>query len=405
MAYTGPPGATTYAFEKANSGAGPFVPLSSGTSSTFQDTGLSPGTTYFYRGRVQVVDGRFSSFTTIKSATTLASPPATPTGVVATDIDTVSISVSWNSVDNLVLAAPSDLWIALQGQTVAQSNESAGVPTNPNTQTIEWLPVTGATSYKVYRATGTGAETLLASGITGTSYTDNAATGCVNGTAGPVGGVYYGATSYRYRVSTVNATGEGAKTATGQKYYVYNASKGGTNLATVSSGGGTPPAGGFKWWGDFTGSVTTTDYASLVQNETGTGWSNIPTASSAYILPVCGGIYTKWNMWMGNATYLYLDIFKTDATTSLGLHGEIIGDLVIQPTGSLHPNQPGNLDLQAYIQGGPVTANAWFTYRVPIADFMTYTGGILQHQVYKFLIQVNGGANVRYFLDNVYYGE
>jgi hypothetical protein len=313
-------------------------------------------------------------------------------------------------------AAPADLWMALQGQTTAGATASAPAPINANSQTIAWLAVSGATSYNVYRSVNGGAESLYASGISTTSYTDSAATGCVNGTAGPVAGVYYGANSYRYRVSAVNGSGEGPKTSTGQKYYVYNFGKGGTNTANVQKNGVASPAGGFKWWGDF-GGPTTTNYADTGANETGEAWLNTPSGGSDYILPVCGGIYTQWNMWIGSIGngFLYLDIYLTNATTVLTMHGEIVGDLVISITGT--QNADSNLNLPSYIVNGPATSGAWFTYKVPIAAFMTPQSGwgagagssssinILQHQVYKFLIKLAGGATAAYRLDNVYYGE
>lgn len=314
------------------------------------------------------------------------------------------------------LGAPADLWVSFQGKTsIGGDDSSAGVPLVPNTQVPAWLEVTGATSYNLYVSVNGGAESLLTNvAHTGTgvgSYVHTTATLCVNGTTGPVNGVYYPANTYRYRVSTVNVAGEGAKTATGQKYYVYNASRGGQNTV-----------GGFKWWGDFNGTNnTTTDYASATgTNETGLSWLNTPVGASAYILPVCGGIYTHWNCWIGSigsGGFLYIDILKTDVTTSLGLHGEIIGDLPIVPTGTPHPNQPANLDVQAYLRNGPVVANQYFTYKIPIAVFMTPQSGwgngngspssvgVLQLQVYKFLIQINGGTQAPYRLDNVYYGE
>src|SRR5262249_59580641 len=46
--------------------------------------------------------------------------------------------------------------------------------------TLSWNAAGGASSYKVYRATTSGSEVLLTSGVTGTTYTD---TGLTNGTA------------------------------------------------------------------------------------------------------------------------------------------------------------------------------------------------------------------------------
>jgi cellulose 1,4-beta-cellobiosidase len=45
--------------------------------------------------------------------------------------------------------------------------------------TLNWAATAGATSYNVYRSTSSGAETLLQTGVTGTTYTN---TGLTNGT-------------------------------------------------------------------------------------------------------------------------------------------------------------------------------------------------------------------------------
>jgi len=58
---------------------------------------------------------------------------------------------------------------------------------------LDWTASRGATAYNIYRSTKSGGETLLAPGITTTSYIDNAV---VNGT------------TYFYRVSAVNSSAE-----------------------------------------------------------------------------------------------------------------------------------------------------------------------------------------------------
>lgn len=57
--------------------------------------------------------------------------------------------------------------------------------------TITWSPVVGAASYNIYRGTSSGAETLLASGVT-SPYVDNAAVSN---------------TLYYYYITSVNAGG------------------------------------------------------------------------------------------------------------------------------------------------------------------------------------------------------
>ena len=61
--------------------------------------------------------------------------------------------------------------------------------------TLRWTPSMGATSYRVWRKSGSDAYAEIASGVTGTSYTD----------AGVINGV-----TYQYCVTAVNAYGESA---------------------------------------------------------------------------------------------------------------------------------------------------------------------------------------------------
>lgn len=65
--------------------------------------------------------------------------------------------------------------VTASGESIAGAEASYTPPlgTNTNQITVNWTPVSGATSYKLYRSTTQGGELLLASGLTGTSYTDN----------------------------------------------------------------------------------------------------------------------------------------------------------------------------------------------------------------------------------------
>lgn len=103
VTYSGPPGATSYAFESSSNVNGPFVPLASGTSNSFSYTGLPSSSIFFFRARVQVVDGRFSDYTSTVSATTLAAVPDAITGVNATATSQTTVSVTWNAVTSLPL--------------------------------------------------------------------------------------------------------------------------------------------------------------------------------------------------------------------------------------------------------------------------------------------------------------
>lgn len=143
VSYSGPPGAVSYSFEQASSGSGPFVPLASGTSPTFNDTGLTPSTFYFFRCRVQVADGRFSDYSLVKSASTLASTPVAPTGVSAVDIDSTSIRVTWN------LVAGATSYNVYQGGVLDTAGatspfiDSGLLPNTPYTYNVSALNISG----------------------------------------------------------------------------------------------------------------------------------------------------------------------------------------------------------------------------------------------------------------------
>jgi subtilase family serine protease len=130
-----------------------------GTTTSYSDTAVTNGTTYYYE--VSAVNGVGEG---AKSAEASATPatvtvPGAPTNLAATGSN-ARVALSWS--------APS-------------SNGGSSV-----------------TGYKVYRGTTSGTETLLTSVGTTTSYSDTAVT---NGT------------TYYYEVSAVNGVGEGAKSA------------------------------------------------------------------------------------------------------------------------------------------------------------------------------------------------
>jgi hypothetical protein len=100
-----------------------------------------------------------------------------------------TVSVPMESVSLFVITPGSAAPASPTGLTAAAGNAQV---------TLTWNPVSGAASYKVYRGTASGGETLLQSGVTAAGFTD---TGLTNGTA------------YYYRVSAVNSGGESALSA------------------------------------------------------------------------------------------------------------------------------------------------------------------------------------------------
>jgi len=128
------------------------APIAAGvTATSYIDTGLTNGTKYYYRVAA-VNSGGTSAESMEVSATPLAGTPAPPAFLTAT-----------------------------AGNGAVE---------------LRWMRSLGATSYNIYRGTGAGGEgtTPVASGVTGTSYSDK---GLTNGT------------TYYYKVAAVNAAGAG----------------------------------------------------------------------------------------------------------------------------------------------------------------------------------------------------
>jgi fibronectin type 3 domain-containing protein len=126
-------GASSYTVERASSSGGPFTIVASGvTSLSYLDTGLSSGSTYYYRVSAGNASGT-SGTSTVGSSITL---PAAPVGLIATAGNTTA-SLTWNAS-------------------------------------------TGADSYSVLRSlTSGGGYSVIASGLTSTSFGDS---GLSNGT-------------------------------------------------------------------------------------------------------------------------------------------------------------------------------------------------------------------------------
>jgi fibronectin type 3 domain-containing protein len=144
LSWTASSGATSYNIYRGTSPSNETQVKSGITTTTYEDTGLNNGQTYYY-GITAVNNSGESS----KSNVSVITVPEGPTGVTATPGDS-QVSLTWNAS-------------------------------------------TGATSYQVYRDTLGGAGGAARFPVTGTSFTD---TGLVNGT------LYY------YEIGAINSSGQ-----------------------------------------------------------------------------------------------------------------------------------------------------------------------------------------------------
>ncbi len=145
-------GATSYHVKRAATTGGPYTQISAPTSTTFADTGLTNGTTYFYVASAVNIAGESANSSEVSAKpTSPALAPAAPTGLQTTAAD-AQVSLAWSASAT-------------------------------------------ATSYNVKRATATGGPYTKISSPTAPNFID---TGLTNGT------------TYFYVVSAVNSTGESA---------------------------------------------------------------------------------------------------------------------------------------------------------------------------------------------------
>ena len=83
-----------------------FTQVGTPTTTTFNNTGLTPSTTYRYQVRAVDAAGNLSAYSTIASATTPAAPdttaPTAPAGLTATAVSPSQIDLAWTaSTDNV----------------------------------------------------------------------------------------------------------------------------------------------------------------------------------------------------------------------------------------------------------------------------------------------------------------
>ncbi|MEO7101160.1 MAG: LamG-like jellyroll fold domain-containing protein [Luteolibacter sp.] len=235
-------GAASYTVKRSTTSGSGYTSVATGvTTTSYTDTGLSSGTSYYYI--VTAVNSGESVASVQASALTI---PAAPAGLSATAASTSQINLSWSAstgaatynvkrsttsgsgyvsvatgvtttsyTDTGLSSGTSYYYIVTavnsSGESAASVQASAlTIPASPQNvsvtagtgqATISWSASTGASSYTIERATSaSGPFTVIASGVTGLSYLD---TGLSNGT------------TYYYQVTAVNASGSSATSSVG----------------------------------------------------------------------------------------------------------------------------------------------------------------------------------------------
>jgi fibronectin type 3 domain-containing protein len=230
--------ANTYRIYRAGSNDGIFAQVGTSNTTSYNNTGLTAGTTYYYKVAAYNTYGESSPSSDISAAT----KPSAPTDVTANATTTDSITVRWNSVNgaegyyiyrstistgtyiqvgtseaspytDTSLAASTTYYYKVSAyNSSGESSQSSYIsaiiilaPANLTATsvtaasvTISWASVSGATGYRVYRSSAsTGTYTSVGTSTT-TSYNN---TGLTAGT------------TYYYKVAAYNAYSEGVLSA------------------------------------------------------------------------------------------------------------------------------------------------------------------------------------------------
>ena len=317
--------ATSYKLERSSNGGTswttitPASPFTS-TSISYNDTGLTAGTSYTYR--ISGVDASGTSTPqSIAALTTLpAAPLATATVISATEID-----LAWATISNTTgykverSADAGNTWTTLvatqtgityQDRTctadtaykyrvTALNGSSASLPSATLSATtfvlaptglsgtivsgteidLAWSPVTDALTYKVEKSTNGGSSwTTLAAAQSGVTYAD------IPLTPG---------SSYMYRVSAINSNGASATTATAA-LLTYPAAP--TLSATVAS----PTEIDLTW----TASTSATNYKLERSSDGGNTWTQavVQTALTYKDTSLSPNVVYKYRVSATNAT-------------------------------------------------------------------------------------------------------
>jgi chitodextrinase len=143
-----------------------------GNVTSFQDTGLTPGTTYSYRVRAFDLAGNVSGLSLQQSATTPTAPdttaPTTPTGLTASAFSSSKIDLSWTpSTDNVAVTGyrvyRNSVFVVALGSSNTAFQDTGLAPSTSYSYVIDAVDAAGNASGISSMA---GATTLSADTVT-----------------------------------------------------------------------------------------------------------------------------------------------------------------------------------------------------------------------------------------------
>jgi chitodextrinase len=167
LTWTAATGATSYNVKRSTVSGGPYTTVSTAgavTGTSFIDTGLTSGTTYFYVVTAANTAGE-SANSTEASATTQAAAdtqaPTVPTGLTATAVSSSQINLSWTAANDNVAVAGYHVYrdgvaTAIASVTTGTSFSDSGLTaSSSHSYTVDAFDAAGNTSAKSVAASAT----------------------------------------------------------------------------------------------------------------------------------------------------------------------------------------------------------------------------------------------------------
>ncbi|MCD8383368.1 MAG: hypothetical protein LUC39_00165 [Clostridiales bacterium] len=292
-----------------------------------------------------------------------------------------------DSQENGLYTGYSDLMTAAyeEGEIVVVTGVSLTQSSDGKSPTLTWSAVSGAASYKVYRATGSDSASVLASGITSTSYTDTKATAS--------------GTTYSYYVTAVLSDGSETSASATVTYSSYGVP---ANVKAANAAGGVKvswssvsDATGYRILRQTSGSSTWTTVADVTGVTSYVDTSASSDQTYSYAVRAYFGSETSdredytVNVWSG----------VSDSASVYYLAAPVISDVSSATNGLIisWSSVAGATSYRVYYR--VVGATSWAGHGTVTGTSYTYTGAVAGESYYIAVIADNGnnGKNSSYY--------